>query len=136
MSTTQKEVFFQNIRVLPRMTMLKASLPSFTRFLVQFLTSKSSLMNFLNEFSKRIDPECPFYYWTGFHTLFQDFPLPSFNEPSSKSGTERLDRVILSRRSDPGLSVPNRPSIPQKGQLTTRAQYHKAPVQLPPLLND
>ena len=87
----------------------------------------------LNEFAKRIDPDCPFYYWTGCHTRFQDFPLPSFNEPSKK-GTERLDRVILSRRGDPGIFVANRASLPQRGQLTVRANFHRAPVELPPAL--
>ena len=56
----------------------------------------------LNEFSKKIDPDLPFYYWTGHRHRYSDDPLPSFNEPSG--ATERLDRVRLSRRSDPGLS--------------------------------
>lgn len=89
----------------------------------------------LNEFVKRIDPDCPFYYWTGCHTCLEDFPLPSFNEPS-KNGTERLDRVILSRRGDPGIFVANRASLPQRGQLTIRANFHRAPVELPPALNN
>ena len=84
---------------------------------------------------KRIDPECSFYYWTGCHTRFQDFPLPSFNEPS-KNGTERLDRAILSRRGDPGIFVANRASLPQRGQLTVRANFHRAPVELPPAINN
>ena len=36
------------------------------------------------EFSKRIDPELPFYYHTSSHTRFYEGPLPSFNEPVSK----------------------------------------------------
>ena len=71
----------------------------------------------LNEFVKRIDPDCPFYYWTGCHTRFQDFPLPSFNEPSKS--------VILSRRGDPGIFVANRASLPQRGQLTVCANFHR-----------
>ena len=89
----------------------------------------------LNEFVKRIDPDCPFYYWTGCHTRFQDFPLPSFNEPS-RNGTERLNRVMLSRRDDPGIFVANRASLPQRGQLTVRVNFHRAPVELPPTLNN
>lgn len=85
----------------------------------------------MNEFTKHIDPDCPFYYWTGYHTHFQNFPLPSFNEPS-KSGSERLDHVVVSSRGDPGIFVASRASLPQKGQLTVRANFHRAPVQLPP----
>ena len=44
--------------------------------------------------------------------------LLSFNEPSGKGVTERLDKVHLSRRSDPGVFEANKPSIQQKGQLT------------------
>ena len=85
----------------------------------------------LNEFGKWIDPDCPLYYWTGCHTYFQDFPLPSFNKPSN-NGTERLDSVILSRRGDPGIFVANRASLPQRGQLTVGVNFHRAPVELPP----
>ena len=96
------------------------------------------IKEFFDEFPKilnEFDPDCPFYYWTGCHTRFQDFPLPLFNEPSKK-GTERLDRVILSRRGDPGIFVANRASLPQRGQLTVCANFHRAPVELPPALNN
>ena len=32
----------------------------------------------LNEFSKRIDPDLKFYYWTGAKERYRDFKLPSF----------------------------------------------------------
>ena len=44
--------------------------------------------------------------------------LLSFNEPSGKGVTERLDKVHLSRRSDPGVFEANKASLQQKGQLT------------------
>lgn len=90
------------------------------------------LPKILNEFRKRIDPDLPFFYWTGVNERFREFALPSFNVPSHPNGLERLDRVILSRRGDPGVFVANRASIPQRGQLKTRAQFHKTPVALPP----
>ena len=46
------------------------------------------------------------------------------------------DRVILSRRGDPGIFVANRASLPQRGQLTVRANFHRAPVELPPAINN
>lgn len=87
----------------------------------------------MNEFSKKSDPNLPFYYyWTGSQTRYRDFPLPSFNKPS-KEGVERLDKVTLSRRGDPGVFVADRASLPQKNQLTVRANFHRAPVPLPPV---
>ena len=86
----------------------------------------------MNEFSKKSDPNLPFYYWTGHQTRYRDFPLPTFNEPS-KNGVERLDKVTLSRRGDPGVFVSNRASLPQRNQLTVRANFHRAPVPLPPV---
>jgi hypothetical protein len=86
----------------------------------------------LNEFKKRIDPDLPFFYYTGAKQRYTDFQLPSFNEPSGPGVVERLDNIKISRRGDPGIFVANRASLPQKGQLTVRAQFHKAPIALPP----
>ena len=97
--------------------------------LKQFYLESTKL---LNEFSKRIDPNLAYYYWTGAKERYRDFSLPSFNEPSRGNVLERLDRVKLSRRGDPGVFVANRASLPQRGQLTARAKFHKAPVALPP----
>ncbi|XP_028394429.1 uncharacterized protein LOC114518616 [Dendronephthya gigantea] len=82
-----------------------------------------------NEFKKRMDPDLPFYYWTQYKERYQTDPLPSF-KPSS-SGIERLDKIQISRRSDPGLFVHNRAHLPQKNTLTVRAKFHKAPDMLP-----
>lgn len=69
------------------------------------------------EFTKRVDPDLPFYYWTGVNERYHCGSLKSFNEPS-KSGTERLDRVTVSRRADPGVFVAGRATLPQRGTLT------------------
>lgn len=87
----------------------------------------------LNEFTKRINPQLPFYYWIGSKERFRDFDLPSFNQPSGPGVAERLDKVKLSRRGDPGVFVANRASLPQKGKLTCRAIFDKAPIALPPI---
>ena len=89
----------------------------------------------LNEYSKRIDSQLPFFYWSGKNERYTDFELPSFNKPSGSGVIERLDKVKVSRRGDPGVFVANRATLPQKGQLTCRATFHKAPVALPPLGN-
>ena len=74
----------------------------------------------MNEFSKKSNPDLPFYYWTGSQTRYRHFPLPSFNRPS-KEGVERLEKVTLSRRGNPGVFVADKASLPQKNQLTVRA---------------
>ena len=68
----------------------------------------------LNEFTKRIDPGLKFYYWSGAKERYTDFDLPSFNLPSKGKDKERLDKVNLSRRGDPGVFVANRASLPQR----------------------
>ena len=86
----------------------------------------------MSEFAKRIDPDLPFFYWTGHQTRYRNFALPSFNVPSA-GGIERLDQIQVSRRGDPGVFVANRTSLPQRNQLTVRATFHRAPVGLPPV---
>ena len=93
----------------------------------------SQQLKILNEFRKRIDGDLGFFYWTGAKTRYNDAELPSFNEPSGPGVKERLEQVQVSRRGDPGVFVANRASLPQRGQLTARAQFHRAPVALPPL---
>ena len=100
----------------------------------QFLDAQPKI---LNEFKKRIDPDLGFFYWTGAKERYTEFQLPSFNVPSGDGITERLDRISLSRRGDPGVFVANRASLPRRRQLTVRAQFHRTPVELPPpLLED
>ena len=42
----------------------------------------------LNEFSKRIDPDLKFYYWTGAKHRYNEFDLPSFNRPTKEGAIE------------------------------------------------
>lgn len=83
------------------------------------------------EYTKRCDPNLPFYHYTGGNERYSDRVLPSFNIPSV-SGTERLDRVIISRRADPGVFVANRAVMPQRGKLTVRSAHFKPAESLPP----
>lgn len=94
-------------------------------------TFKEQFPKIMNEFNKRIDPDLPFYYWTGVNERYHLKALPSFNQPS-QCGLERLDRIVFSRRADPGLFVANRASMPQHGSLTKRAEFHAVSESLPP----
>ena len=50
----------------------------------------------ISEYTKKCDPDLPFYYYTGSNDCFNDGSLASFNVLSS-TGEERLDRVRISR---------------------------------------
>lgn len=85
----------------------------------------------ISEYTKKCDPDLPFYYYTGSNDCYNDGSLASFNVPSS-TGEERLDRVCISRRADPGVFVANRAVIPQRGQLSVRSAHFKPAESLPP----
>ena len=85
----------------------------------------------MTEFEKRIDPDLPFYYWTGHQTRYRAYSLPSFNEPSA-GAVERLDKVRFSRRGDPGVFVANRASLPQRNQLTVEQLFTEHQLNYPP----
>ena len=82
------------------------------------------------EYTKKCDPELPFYHYTGVNERFKSGNLCSFNQPSEHA--ERLDVVKISRRADPGVFVVNRAIIPQRGQLTVRAAHFRPAEELPP----
>lgn len=63
-------------------------------------------------------------------TQFSKIALPSFNTPSA-SGVERLDKVKISTRVDPGVFHAKRASLPQRGLKSVRTQFHKIPQGLP-----
>ena len=46
---------------------------------------KLGMRKVLVEFSKRLDPDLPYYYHTSSHTRYSEGPLPSFSEPSKKN---------------------------------------------------
>lgn len=85
----------------------------------------------LQEFLKRINPDLPFIYWTGVNNRFKCAKLQSFNVPT-ESGNERLDKVKIQRRADPGVFVSGRVNLPQRGKLSLRAEFHSAAEKLPP----
>ena len=47
------------------------------------------------EFSKRLDPELPFYYYTSSHDRFYEGERPNFNEPKRKERQKRVRRRDL-----------------------------------------
>ena len=79
------------------------------------------------EFQKRIDCDLPFYYFTSAHDRFYEGARPSFDEPSKKVKKKRLPRA------EQAVSVSSgRATLPVRGTLTIRPQFHKHPVSVPP----
>ena len=78
------------------------------------------------EFSRRMDPSLPFYYYTSMDRFYES-EMPSFNEPPKKAKESRLpNRELLSS------NVGRRASFPVRSSLSVRAQFHNVPVNLPP----
>ena len=129
---TKKEVFLQNTLEHPLLMIWKDSSQSF----IIFLDHKTFVENYKKieqEFLKRVDPHLPYYYWTGVNERFDMGPMDSFNNPT-EGKLERLDKINISRRADPGVFVANRASLPQRGSLTVSARFHVQPEELPPRL--
>ena len=80
------------------------------------------------EFTKRLDPDLPFYYHTASHTRFYEGPLPEFNEaPVTKPKTKKVPR-----REQPTAFAPCRATMPVRGTLSVRPKFHNLPLELPP----
>ena len=81
----------------------------------------------MSEFEKRIDPDLPFYYWTGHQACYRACSLPSFNEPSA-GGVERLDKVRFSRRGDPGVFVANKGIPPSEESTDSKSNLSQSTI--------
>ena len=79
--------------------------------------------------TKRISNDLPYYYFTSAHDRFYKGPRPSFNKPPRKSREKRLPQ-----REQVGLALvrSGTASLPVRGTLAVRAQFHKQPVPIPP----
>ena len=85
------------------------------------------------ELTKRLDPDLPFYYHTSSHTRFYEGPMPDFNEQRS---TDKRKCRRFPRREQPAAFAPRRATMPVRGTLSVRAEFHNKPIELPPLPNE
>ena len=81
------------------------------------------------EFSKRLDPDLPYFYHTSAHTRYSEGPLPAFNLASSKK--KRKSRTAP-RREQPAAFILRRATLPVHGSTSVRSQFHNRPIDLPP----
>lgn len=84
------------------------------------------------EFSKRLDPDLPFYYHTSSHSRYSEGPLKTFNEPSQKVKKRKASRVPRRELSASAVFSSRRAQLPVQGSLSIRTQFHNQPLDLPP----
>lgn len=92
-------------------------------------------MNFekpVQNFNKCLDPDLPFYYHTLNHTCFYEGLMPNFSECSTKE-SRKGSRNGIAIREQPAAFVPRHATMPVRGSLSVRAQFHNIPIELPPL---
>ena len=80
------------------------------------------------EFSKRVGPDLPFYYYTSAHGRFFEGPRPSFNAPPQHPRREKRPR----QREMIAGQAPGRTTLPTPGSRSVRLTYHNVPVNMPP----
>ena len=83
------------------------------------------------EFTKRLDPDLPFYYHTSTHTRFSEGPLPEFSQASMK---RPQTSTRIPRQEQPAAFSIRRATLPVRGSLAVRAQFHNRsrPLELLP----
>ena len=85
------------------------------------------------EFTKRLDPDLPFYYHSSSHTRFYEGQLPNFNEQATQQ-KRKFRRAP--RREQLAAFAPRRATMPVRGSLAIRPTFHNLPLELPPLTTD
>jgi len=96
------------------------------------------------EFTKRMDPDLPFFY----HTLNEGFSvdlLPSFDEPPPGCGGDDEDcddptknpyclhRLVRNTREDGSIFAAGRSFLPARNRTSTRQRFHRFDIGLPPV---
>lgn len=81
------------------------------------------------EFTKRVDPGLPFYYYTAAHDRFAEGPLSNFDV---KKQSKRNPRHMRVRRAELLQTDTRRVTLPQPGSKSTRMQFHNIPISIPP----
>ena len=93
---------------------------------------------FGREFSKRMDMDLPFYYWT-LNERFSDEAYPSFDaRPNIDDADDvrnhplRLHRLSINQREDSSIFVVGRAHLPACHHQTIRQSFHRPGDYLAP----
>ena len=82
------------------------------------------------EFTKRINPDLLFYYFTTTHDRFYEGERDDFDTYLSPTSNPKQQRVRA--REQPANLAIGRAVLVQSGAKSVRRQYHNLPVELPP----
>ncbi len=96
-------------------------------------TSKSVMVEWrkiCQEFSKRIDSNLPFFYYTSTHDRYYEGEREDFDTYTRPTSNPRQQRVRT--REQPGNLAVGRATLIKSGAQSIRRQYHNLPVELPP----
>ena len=80
------------------------------------------------EFTKRMNPKLPFYYFTSIHERYFEGPRQPFNIPSQRpyhAQRQRQRKMIVGQ-------APGRTTLPVSGSRSVRLTYHNVSVNMPP----
>ena len=89
---------------------------------------KPSFRKICTEFTKHLDPNLPFFYHTSSHTCYYEGPLPDFTKLGKKTSRKRKR---VPRREQPAAFAPRCATMPVRGSLSVRPQFHNLPLPLP-----
>ena len=81
------------------------------------------------EFTKRLDPDLGFYYFTSSHDRFMEGERPDFDEKPTK---EKAAIVRVRRREKPSSLVYGLATFPQPAAQSVRVKFHNIPLEVPP----
>ena len=74
---------------------------------------KFGMQKILSQFSKRIDPDLPFYYYTSSHSRYYEGSHPDFDQPPAKPPKEKR----IPRREQPAAFGARCATMPVQGSL-------------------
>ena len=97
-------------------------------------TSKSVMLQWRKiclEFSKRIDVNLPFFYYTSTHDRFYEGERPSFDK-YIKPTTSNPRHQRVRTREQPGNLAVGRATLIKTGAKSIHREYHNLPLELPP----
>ena len=82
------------------------------------------------EFTKRLNPDLPYFYHTSSHDRFFEGMRPEFDKKQASKQNPRNQRP---RRYECPSSTGGRVALPTPGARSIRMTFHNVPIEIPPL---
>lgn len=91
---------------------------------------QKSMLGILEKNRSQFTILLPYFYHTSAQHHFSEGILPDFDQPRTSKRKSRFSRVP--QREQPAAFVPGRATLPVRGSLSIRPQFHNKPLDLPP----